>query len=370
MDSGVTETAFIFNSFLFLSCGFLALFLLAGFSLLERRPNDALARNLLILCVTTLAFWVAGYQIMYGQLTKSWWQHLLWRPDDTTALLRGSFDSGYASSADWFFQMLFAAVCVWIISTALSARVALAPLLIFSVVLAGVMYPVIGSWQWGEGWLSRRGFYDFAGASLVHALGGWCVLTALLLLPSTKKYTPGPLFPAGIALVWTGILALHGGAQLALGSAADSVAISNIIVNSHLAACGGIVGAWIASNMMRLKKTHSIMLYGAMAGLVSVAAEPLTPSPLLAIAIGFCGGVVMLLALKGLQKYNLDSTGMAIPIHLGCGTWGTLAVLFTNPSATLAGQLTGILTVAVAGVTASSLLWLLLGFAFKAKKAA
>lgn len=360
-ESLITETSFIFNSLLFLMGGMFALFLPAGFALLERRPGEALSRNLLILCIVTLAFWIAGYPIMYGQLTKSWWLHLFWQPEDAAALQHADFTGGYASSADWFLQTHFAALCAWIVACTLATRIALAPLLIFSGLLAGLIYPVIGSWQWGEGWLSERGFFDFAGGSLVHSLAGWCVLTALLILPESKKRPQDkistPLLSAGIALTWVGLLALHSGAQLAFGTAADSVAVSNILVNSHLAACGGIVGAWLLRQVI---KSNMPPLYAALAGLVSIAAEPLAPSPQSAIAVGFCGGMVMLAAAKGLEKIKLADTGRVISVHLCCGIWGTLAAVFTNPDATLTGQLNGILTVALAGVFVSSICWFML----------
>ena len=255
----------------------------------------------------------------------------------TTAALVA--DGGaYSSASDWFFQMVFVATAASIVSGALAERIRVWPFLLFTVVLTGLLYPITGAWQWGGGWLSELGFADFAGSTLVHSVGGWAALAGALLLGARKgKFGPGggvnpmlgsslPLATIGTFILWLGWFGFNGGSQLAMGSGADIDAIAKIYVNTNLAAAGGVLAAMILCEILYKKIDLTFVLNGAIAGLVSITAEPLAPSPGLAILIGAVGGVIVVLGVPLLDRLKVDDVVGAIPAHLFCGVWGTLAV--------------------------------------------
>ncbi|MAQ06182.1 MAG: ammonium transporter [SAR116 cluster bacterium] len=366
------EVAYIFNSFSFLVHGFLVMLMAAGFCMLETglvRAKNAVvqcAKNIGLYSIAGLMFAFVGYNLMYDGVTENtgWIGSFnIWSPGEVAV------DDGYSAGSDWFFQMVFCATAASIVSGAVAERVKLSSFLIFVVILTGFIYPIQGSWSWGAGFLSGAGFLDFAGSSIVHGVGGWAALTGCLILGARKgKYAddgsvkpmPGsnlPLATLGTFLLWFGWFGFNGGSQLAMGSAADVNDISNIYINTNLAAAGGVVVAIIIT-MLYYKKTDLTMaLNGALGGLVAITAEPLAPSPMLAIFIGAIGGLIVVVSIPLLDKFKIDDVVGAIPVHLFAGIWGTIAVVFSNSEASLGAQLYGIFAIGLFTVIASGVVW-------------
>ena len=367
-----TEVGFIFNTLLFLICGFLVMFMAAGFTMLEsgmvtsKSVSVICAKNIGLYAISGIMFWVVGYNLAYGIPEGGYiGKFIPW--SDTSSL-----DKGYSDGSDWFFQMVFCATTVSICSGAMAERVKLWPFFLFSAALSGIIYPIVMGWQWGGGWLASIGFSDFAGSTLVHSTGGSAALAGIIILGSRhgrfdskgqpkalKPFAASsiPLVTIGVFILWLGWFGFNGGSQLALGSFTDAVAISTIFINTNLAACGGVVMAAVITRLMFGKTDVIQMLNGAIGGLVSVTAEPLTPSPLVAILIGGVGGLIVVFGTKLLFTYKLDDVVGAIPAHLFAGVWGTLAVPLTNPEASFSLQLIGIISINAFVFTFSYIIW-------------
>ena len=372
------ETAYVFNTFLFLVCGFLVMFMAAGFAMLEsgmvRSKNVATIclKNISLFSIAGLMYWLVGYNLMYGIEEGGYIGELfsVWSADDSAiAGEAADFSGGYASGSDWYFQMVFCATTASIVSGTIAERMKLWPFLIFTLFLTGFIYPVVGSWEWGTGWLDAMGFSDFAGSTLVHSTGGWAALMGALLLGARSgKYGPDgqvnpmpgssmPLATLGTFILWLGWFGFNGGSQLALGSGADAAAISNIFINTNMAAAAGVVVAMLASNAIYGKIDLTMALNGAIGGLVSITAEPLTPSIGSAVFIGGVGGLLVVLTVPLLDKFKIDDVVGAIPAHLVCGIWGTLIVPLTNSDASYLVQLTGVIAVGVFTSVTAGILW-------------
>ncbi len=370
------DSVYIFNTLLFLMMGFLVMWMAAGFAMLEagmvRSKNVAMQciKNISLYSVAGLMFWAVGYNLMYDGVDGGYIGSFLPKfiPDPTQ-------DTGdYAAGSDWFFQMVFAAATASIVSGTVAERIKLWPFLVFSALLTGLIYPVVGAWKWGEGWLHVLEFSDFAGSTLVHSTGGWAALTGAIILGARSgkfgkggKVTPFPgssmpLATLGTFILWLGWFGFNGGSQLALGSLADASSISRIFVNTNLAAAAGVISAMVLTQLTYGKVDLTMALNGALAGLVSITAEPLTPTPMWAIFIGAVGGMIVVVAVPMLDKLKIDDVVGAIPVHLFAGIWGTLAVPLTNPAAAYATQALGIAAVGAFVVIASSIVW----FALKA----
>ena len=372
------ETAYIFNSFSFLVHGFLVMLMAAGFCMLETglvRAKNAVvqcAKNIGLYSIAGLMFAFVGYNLMYMDVTGWIGSFALWAPADELKTFGGDKDSTYSSGSDWFFQMVFCATAASIVSGTVAERIKLKSFFIFVVVLCGFIYPIQGSWSWGGGFLSEAGFLDFAGSSIVHGVGGWAALTGAIILGARKgKYAedgsitpmPGsnlPLATLGTFLLWFGWFGFNGGSQLAMGTAADVAAISNIYINTNLAAAGGVVVAIILTMLFYKKTDLTMALNGALGGLVAITAEPLAPTPMLAIFIGAVGGLIVVLAIPMLDKLKIDDVVGAIPVHLFAGIWGTIAVVFSNSDATIGAQLYGILSIGAFTIIASTIVWYLI----------
>lgn len=372
------ETVFVLNSFSFLVHGFLVMFMAAGFAMLEsglvRMKNTATIclKNIALYSVAGFVFLLTGYNLMYagvdGGVIGSFG---LWGADDGAALA-GDFSGGYAAASDWFFQMVFVATTASIVSGALAERIRLWPFLIFTAVLAGILYPITGAWHWGGGWLAELGFVDFAGSTVVHSVGGWAALTGAIILGARLgKYGPGgrinpmpganlPLATLGTFILWLGWFGFNGGSQLALGSAADAIAIATIYVNTNMAAVGGVLAATALTQILHKKVDLTMALNGAIGGLVSITAGPDTPTPLVATAIGAVGGVLVVLAVPMFDRLRIDDVVGAISVHLVCGVWGTLAVPLTNPDASFVTQLAGVIAIGAFTAVATGVVWLAL----------
>ena len=338
------ETAFVFNTFLFVFSGVLVMFMALGFSMLEagfvRKKNTSaiLLKNIALYSVAGIMFYLIGYSLMYvdvsgwiGSLSGAFYD----TADDLTVATE---EGGYSLASDWFFQMVFCATAISIVSGACAERIKVWPFIIFAAFMTGIIYPIYGSWTWGGGWLTEMGFSDFAGSTIVHSVGGWAPLTGCLILgPRAGKYgsdgkiTPiaganMPLACLGTFILWFGWFGFNGGSQLALGSAADASAMSIVVVNTNIAACGGVVAAIILSQLMYKKIDLSIALNGAIAGLVAITAGPDLSNHFLSMIVGAIGGILCTIAIPMLDKMKIDDVVGAISAHLVAGIWGTLAV--------------------------------------------
>ena len=366
------EVGFIFNTLLFLICGFLVMFMAAGFAMLEsgmvtsKSVSVICAKNIGLYAISGIMFWLVGYNLAYGIPEGGYIGNFLPWSDAS------SLETGYSDGSDWFFQMVFCATTVSICSGAMAERVKLWPFFLFAAILAGVIYPIVMGWQWGGGWLAEIGFSDFAGSTLVHSTGGAAALAGIMILGPrygrfTKAGVPTPIKPfaassiplvtIGVFVLWLGWFGFNGGSQLALGSFADAVSISTIFINTNLAACGGVFVAAVITRLMFGKTDVVQMLNGAIGGLVAITAEPLAPSPLSAILIGAVGGVIVVFGTKLLFSYKLDDVVGAIPAHLLSGIWGTLAVPLTNSDATFGAQLIGVISINVFVFVVSYIIW-------------
>ena len=380
------ESLFVFNTFSFLVWGALVMWMAAGFTMLEAgsvRTKNASAiclKNIGLYSIAGLAYYLLGYNLMYvdvGSVIGT--LKLLYGPSaDELALIAGQaeaaaavIENGYSVMSDWFFQMVFVATTASIVSGALAERVKMWPFFLFTLILSAIIYPVVGAWTWGGGWLHAIGFQDFAGSTVVHGTGGWAALAgALVVGPRLGKFrrdgTTRPTPPSNVVLVtlgvfilWFGWFGFNGGSQLALGSALDVVAMSNVMVNTNLAAAAGVVTVLACSRFILGRTDMLAALNGAIAGLVSITAGPDITQHLWAVIIGAVGGVLCTVGIRLLEKLKVDDVVGAVPAHLLAGIWGTLAVCIAA-GGNFGIQLLGVLAVGGFVFIASWLAWRLL----------
>lgn len=372
------ETQYIFNTLLFLIGGFLVMWMAAGFAMLEaglvRSKNVSMQclKNISLYSIAGLMFWVTGYNLMYSGVDGGFIGSF--GPYSFDPVGGDALDTGYSTASDWFFQMVFVATAASIVSGTLAERIKLWPFLAFVVVLTGFIYPIAGSWQWGGGWLSEAGFSDFAGSTLVHSVGGWAALAGALILGARKgKYgadgqvhvMPGssmPLATLGTFILWLGWFGFNGASQLAMGTIGDVTDISRIFANTNMAAAGGVIVAVILTQILYKKVDVTMALNGALAGLVSITAEPLAPTVLQSIIIGGIGGALVVFTVPMLDKLKIDDVVGAIPVHLIAGIWGTLIVPLSNDAASYGTQALGVVAYGAFTLVASGIVW----FALKA----
>ena len=366
------EIGFIFNTLLFLICGFLVFFMACGFAMLEsgmvtsKSVSVICAKNIGLISISGIMFWMFGYNLAYGIPEGGYIGSFIpW--SDSSAV-----DTGYADGSDWYFQMVFCATTVSIVSGTLAERIKLWPFFLFAAILSGIIYPIVMGWQWGGGWLAAAGFSDFAGSTLVHSTGGAAALAgALMLGPRLGRFTktgaPAPLKPfaassiplvtVGVFILWLGWFGFNGGSQLAIGTADDAIAVSTIFLNTFLAGAGGVMAAATVTRLNFGKTDVVQMLNGCIGGLVAITAEPLMPSPLAAILIGAVGGVIVVYGTKLLFTLKIDDVVGAIPAHLFAGIWGTLAVPITNPDTSFRTQLLGVISINVFVFVVALIVW-------------
>ena len=370
------NVAYIFNTLLFLMGGFLVMWMAAGFAMLEaglvRSKNVSMQclKNIALYSIAGIMYWIVGYNLMYTGVDGGYFGSFGTYSFD--AVGGNNLATGYSTASDWFFQMVFVATAASIVSGTLAERIKLWPFLAFTVILTGFIYPIAGSWQWGAGWLSVMGFSDFAGSTLVHSVGGWAALAGALLLGARKgRFTadgrgvamPGssiPLATLGTFILWLGWFGFNGASQLAMGTINDVSDVSRIFANTNLAAAGGVVATLILLQVIYKRVDVTMVLNGALAGLVSITAEPLQPSPLSAILIGAVGGVIVVFAVPLLDKLKIDDVVGAIPVHLLAGIWGTMAVPLTNAETSFSVQLIGVLAYGVFTFVVSLVVWAIL----------
>lgn len=372
------DVGYIMTTLLFLVGGFLVFWMAAGFAMLEaglvRSKNVAmqLTKNMALFSIAAIMYWLVGFNLMYpGDFNGYFAFNFVPTSLEPVGLEGVEASLDYASvGSDFFFQLMFVAATASIVSGALAERIKLWPFLIFVVVLTGIMYPISGSWQWGGGWLSELGFSDFAGSTIVHSVGGWAALAgAIVLGPRIGKYKDGRTVPMpgsnlalatlGTFILWLGWFGFNGGSQLAMGTVGDVTDVSRIFANTNMAAASGAVAALILTQVLYRKPDLTMILNGALAGLVSITAEPLAPSLFGSLLIGAVGGVIVVFTVPLLDKLKIDDVVGAIPVHLFAGIWGTIAVAFSG-SATIGAQITGIIAYGVFTFVGSLILWFIL----------
>ncbi len=371
------HTQYIFTTLLFLMAGFLVFFMAAGFAMLEgglvRSKNVAMQmiKNVALFSIAAIMYWLIGFNTMYpGDFNG------FFAIGGTTVLDPVGVDPAeaaldYASiGSDFFFQLVFVAATASIVSGAVAERIKLWPFLVFVAILTGILYPISGSWQWGGGWLSEAGFSDFAGSTVVHSVGGWAALAgAIILGPRIGKYKDGKVHPMpgsnlalatlGTFILWLGWFGFNGGSQLAMGTVGDVSDVSRIFANTNMAAAAGAVAALILTQVLYKKPDLTMVLNGALAGLVSITAEPLAPTLFGSLWIGAVGGIIVVFAVPMLDKFKIDDVVGAIPVHLFAGIWGTIAVIFYG-EASLGTQLLGIAAYGVFTFVGALILWIIL----------
>ena len=369
---------YIMTTLLFCMAGFLVFFMAAGFAMLEgglvrsKNVTMQMTKNIALFSIAAIMYWMVGFNTMYPGDFNGYFaiggQTVL----DPVGVAAADAALDYASvGSDFFFQLVFVAATASIVSGALAERIKLWPFLIFVIVLTGFMYPISGSWKWGGGWLDARGFSDFAGSTVVHSVGGWAALAgAIILGPRLGKYKDGRINPMpgsnlalatlGTFILWLGWFGFNGGSQLAMGTVGDISDVSRIFANTNMAAAAGAVTALILTQVMYKKPDLTMVLNGALAGLVSITAEPLAPTLFGSLWIGAVGGVIVVLTVPMLDKMKIDDVVGAIPVHLFAGIWGTIAVIFYNTEANLMTQLTGIVAYGVFTFAASLVVWIIL----------
>ena len=375
------HSVFILNSLLFLMSGFLVMFMACGFCMLEaglvRAKNTSmqLTKNVALFSLAAIGYYLIGYNLMYPLGTWSI-EGVLSGVLPAVAVLEAvgvapdkADDLSYAATgSDYFFQLMFCAATASIVSGVLAERIKLWPFLLFTLVLTAVIYPLQASWKWGGGFLDEMGFLDFAGSTVVHSVGGWAALAGVLILgPRIGKYKDGrvvpmpganlPLATLGTFILWMGWFGFNGGSQLAMGSVGDVADISRIFANTNAAAAGGALVALILTQIFYGKVDLTMVLNGALAGLVSITAEPLTPTLGAATLIGGVGGVIVVFAVPFLDKIKIDDVVGAIPVHLFAGIWGTLAVPLTNGDASFGTQIISIAIVGAFTFVVSAIVW-------------
>ena len=375
------HSVFILNSLLFLMSGFLVMFMACGFCMLEaglvRAKNTSmqLTKNVALFSLAAIGYYLIGYNLMYPLGTWSI-DGILSGVLPAVAVLEAvgvapdkADDLSYAATgSDFFFQLMFCAATASIVSGVLAERIKLWPFLLFTFILTAVIYPLQASWKWGGGFLDAMGFLDFAGSTVVHSVGGWAALAGVLILgPRIGKYKDGrvvpmpganlPLATLGTFILWMGWFGFNGGSQLAMGSVGDVADISRIFANTNAAAAGGALVALALTQIFYGKVDLTMVLNGALAGLVSITAEPLTPTLGAATLIGGVGGVLVVFAVPFLDKIKIDDVVGAIPVHLFAGIWGTLAVPLTNGDASFGTQITSIVIVGAFTFIVSAIVW-------------
>lgn len=381
----LVQISYALDTFYLLVSGALVMWMAAGFSMLEaglvrsKNTTEILTKNVALYAIACFMYMLFGYNIMYGDAVNSFIPGFDWLlgPEHTAQAVKASGgDIVYAKSSDFFFQVVFVATAMSIVSGAVAERMKLWTFLGFAVIMTGFIYPVQGYWKWGEGFLHQMGFQDFAGSGVVHLAGAAAALAGVLLLgPRKGKYQdngaivpiPGanlPLAALGTFILWLGWFGFNGGSQLAVSNIENANAVAKVFVNTNAAAVGGVIAALFLSRIMFKKIDLTMMLNGALAGLVAITAEPLAPSAGCATLVGMAGGVLVMLSIVFLDRKRIDDPVGAISVHGVVGLWGLIAVVFTNSDASLSGQLIGAATIFAWVFFVSLLVWWLFKITF------
>ena len=383
MEEPTIQLAYALDTFYFLVSGALVMWMAAGFSMLEaglvRAKNTAeiLTKNVALFSIACIMYMLIGYGIMYpnggnGIIPDINWSFMFGGDNTVEEVLASGGDTYYSVMSDFFFQVVFVATAMSIVSGAVAERMKLWAFLLFAIILTGFIYPMQGYWKWGGGWLDGIGFSDFAGSGIVHLCGASAALAGVLLLGARKgKYgkdgsinaIPGanlPLATLGTFILWLGWFGFNGGSQLVVSNISDANAVAAVFVNTNMAAAGGLVFALLTARLIFGKADLTMALNGALAGLVAITAEPLTPIPLAATLIGGVGGVIVVFSIIALDKLRIDDPVGAISVHGVVGMWGLLAVPITNEEAGIVPQLIGLVSIFAWVFITSIIVWLLI----------
>ena len=373
----LVQLSYAVDTFYFLVMGVLVMFMAPGFAMLEagmvqsKNTSEILTKNVALFAIASVMYLLIGYAIMYGGGGM-----LIGSENTVEDVLASGGDVYYSARSDFFFQVVFVATAMSIISGAVAERMKLWSFLLFAVVMTGFIYPFQGSWSWGGGFLSDAGFIDFAGSGIVHMCGAAAALAGVLLLgPRNGKYGPNgeinpipgsnmPLATLGMFILWFGWFGFNGGSELMLSNIDEANAVAQVFVNTNMAAAGGLIAALVLARAMFGKADLTMALNGALAGLVSITAEPLSGTNVESMLIGAVGGLIVVLSIVGLDKMRIDDPVGAISVHGTCGIWGLLAVLITNDDATLAGQLTGLGAILGFTFAAALVVWFIIKMVF------
>jgi Amt family ammonium transporter len=378
----LTQLAYSIDTLYFLLMGVLVMFMAPGFAMLEagmvraKNTSEILTKNVALFAIASIMYLICGYAIMYPGAGEGSWLPifgvLIGDENTTDAVLASGGDTYYSARAHFFFQVVFVATAMSIVSGAVAERMKLWAFLAFAVVMTGFIYPVQGFWTWGDGALDAAGFLDFAGSGVVHMCGATAALAGVIFLGARKgKYgrngevhpIPGanmPLATLGMFILWFGWFGFNGGHELKMSNVDEANAVAQVFVNTNTAAAGGLVAALILARVMFGKADLTMALNGALAGLVSITAEPLTGSAIQSLLIGGVGGIIVVLSIIIMDKVKLDDPVGAISVHGTCGVWGLFAVCITNPDATFLAQLMGTGAIFVWTFVTSSIVWLAL----------
>ncbi len=360
----IKELSYALDTFYFLMSGALVMWMAAGFAMLEaglvraKNTTEILTKNVALYSIACIMYLLVGYNIMYGDSINEFIpgiSFLLGEDNTAAAVTAGGDDAPYYSNmSDFFFQVVFVATAMSIVSGAVAERMKLWAFLLFAVVMTGFIYPVQGFWKWGGGFLDGLGFLDFAGSGVVHMTGAAAALAGVMLLGARKgKYGPKgevhaipganmPLATLGTFILWLGWFGFNGGSELMVSNVDEANAVALVFVNTNAAAAAGLVAALLTARIRFGKSDLTMALNGALAGLVAITAEPLTPTPGMASVIGAIGGILVVFSITTLDKLRIDDPVGAISVHGVVGIWGLLAVTLSNGDATLTAQLIGI----------------------------
>lgn len=384
LAGSVTELAYALDTFYFLMSGALVMWMAAGFAMLEaglvraKSTTEILTKNITLYAVASIMYMLVGYSIMYpGDAGAGGWMPIFGGilgsvDNDAAAVIASGGETYYSKLSDFFFQVVFVATAMSVVSGAVAERMKLWAFLLFAVVFTGFIYPIEGYWKWGGGFLDAAGFNDFAGSGVVHLAGATAAFAAVLLLGARKgKYTadgkviaiPGanlPLATLGTFILWLGWFGFNGGSELKLSDVGEANAVALVFVNTNMAAAGGVVAALVTARILFGKADLTMALNGALAGLVAITAEPLTPVPGLATLIGAVGGVLVVFSIITLDKLRIDDPVGAISVHGIVGMWGLLAVVLSNSDATLGAQLFGLAVIFGWVFVTSFVTWLII----------
>ena len=391
MENQIFQLQYAIDTFYFLVMGAFVMWMAAGFAMLEaglvrsKNTTEILTKNVVLYAIACTMYLICGYQIMYGGgyfLDGIAGGDTL-VADALAASAEHGFEGGsvYSSASDFFFQVVFVATAMSIVSGAVAERMKLWSFMLFAVVMTGIIYPMEGAWTWGGEAVFGMfklgddfGFSDFAGSGIVHMAGAAAALAGVLILgPRKGKYGPNgqvnaipganlPLATLGTFILWMGWFGFNGGSVLKLGDIANANSVAMVFVNTNAAAAGGVVAAIILARIMFGKADLTMALNGALAGLVAITAEPSTPTPLFATLIGAAGGLLVVFSIVTLDKLRIDDPVGAISVHGVVGMWGLMAVPLTNDGATFGGQFVGLLTIGAWVFGASLLVWLAIKF--------
>ena len=378
----IIQVKYALDTFYFLVMGAFVMWMAAGFAMLEaglvraKNTTEILTKNIALFAVACTMYLLCGYTIMYGGseggiLPDAWFGNSI-ADASVEEVLASNGDTYYSGSSDFFFQVVFVATAMSIVSGAVAERMKLWAFLAFAIVMTGVIYPLQGSWSWGGGFLSEAGFSDFAGSGIVHMCGASAALAGVLMLGARKgKYgdsgqvnaIPGanlPLATLGTFILWMGWFGFNGGSELMVSNIEEANATAQVFVNTNAAASGGLIAALIVARLLFGKADLTMVLNGALAGLVAITADPLSPDPVISTLIGAVGGVLVVFAILGLDKLKIDDPVGAISVHGVVGLWGVMAVPFNNSDATFGNQIYGAFVIFAWTFVASLVVWAIL----------